>query len=110
VDSIPVPRYNRPTLLPTALSGLLLLSQVIDKITTCLHERFLENNDLSLYRDVEAVLLSTDPPSENNKHLPIVEASSVSARLTDINCEALEMELSLIRIIHGHEHCPTWKT
>jgi hypothetical protein len=71
--------------------------QVIDNITTSLRDRFLENIDLHLYRDVESLLLSTDPPSDNNKHLPVVEASTVTARLSDINCESLELELNLIR-------------
>jgi len=76
--------------------------QVIDNVTTSIRERFLDNNDLRLYRDVEALLLSTDPPRDNNKHIPVVEASTVSAQLPDIDCEALEMELNLIRACKGN--------
>jgi len=52
---------------------------------------------------VEALLLSADPPRDNNKHIPVVEASTVSAQLPDIDCEALEMELNLIRSLHAKE-------
>jgi len=73
------------------------LLQVIDNITTSLRDRFLHNDDLRLYRDVEALLLTTDPPNETNKHLPVVDVATVCDKLSDINCDALTMELSLIR-------------
>jgi len=43
-----------------------------------------------------------NPPRDNNKHIPVVETSILSAQLPDIDCEALEMELNLIRACKGN--------
>ena len=71
--------------------------QVLDKVTLCLRERFLENDDLEIYKDIETVILSSDPPNEDDTNIPVVPTSAISERMPDINVAALEMELNLIR-------------
>ena len=92
----------------TSLSSASLSSTSLS--STSLRERFLENTHLRLYRDVQVILLSTDLACHSNKHLPVVETNTVCARLPDINCEALEVELSLIRACKANGQMGTFES
>jgi hypothetical protein len=66
--------------------------QIIDKMTTCLKTRFLENKDLLAYAKAEALLINTNV----SLHSISDRCKEVVETFTDIDQEGIKTELSML--------------